>query len=569
MRSSQFFLPTLKELPAEAVLSSHQFMLRAGLIRKISSGLYTWLPLGLKVLRKVENIIRQEMNASGALELLLPILQPADLWRKSARWDKYGSELMRLQDRHKRDFCLGPTHEEIVTFLINNDVSSYKQLPLNVYQLQAKFRDEIRPRFGVMRAREFIMKDAYSFHATYSSLQEYYELMKEAYHKIFTRLNLNVVCVAADSGSIGGSLSHEFHVLADSGEDAIVLNQERSYAANLELAPLAASSTLEQRVASEDMREIDTPNLTSINDIVSHCGVAIEQTVKTLVVKGAKDKLVALVIRGDHHLNHIKAAKHKLVAQPLTMADKQEIEKITGSQVGFIGPVGLNIPLIVDYAAASLAAFTCGANQQDKHLSGVNWDRDCPAVEIADLRNIVAGDPSPCGKGIVEIKRGIEVGHIFQLGDKYTKAMHSQVINKEGKNIYPLMGCYGIGVSRIVAAAIEQNANNELKLPASLAPFSLAIILINPKNDAQVIEYANSIYQQLLDEKIEVLYFDQDQRPGIKFANAELISIPHRIVISGKSLETDLIEYKNMFTSTQEQLPKENFIQEIKTKLSS
>jgi prolyl-tRNA synthetase len=567
MRSSQFFLPTLKELPAEAKLSSHRFMLRAGLIRKVSAGLYAWLPLGLKVLRKVENVIRQEMDAAGALELLMPILQPADLWRKSARWDKYGSELMRLQDRHQRDFCLGPTHEEIVTFLMSNDIHSYKQLPLNVYQLQTKFRDEIRPRFGVMRAREFLMKDAYSFHITDSNLQEYYLLMKETYHKIFTRLNLNVVCVAADSGSIGGNLSHEFHVLADSGEDAIVLNQDRSYAANVELAPIVAGMQSSKLEASEDMREIDTPGITSINNIVSHCKIDIKQTIKTLIVNGQQDDLVALVIRGDHALNHIKAAKHKLVAQPLCLANKQEIEKMTGAKVGFIGPVGLNIPIIVDIAAANLVHFTCGANQIDKHLTGVNWDRDCAKVEIADLRNISAGDPSPCGKGVVEIKRGIEVGHIFQLGDKYTKAMQSQVLNKDGKNIYPLMGCYGIGISRIVAAAIEQNADEDMKLPASLAPFTLALILISSKNDASVLEYADKVYQQLVTAKVEVLYFDQDQRAGIKFANAELLSIPHRIVIGCKNLDKNLVEYKNMSTGAEEQLSSTDLIAQLSQRL--
>ena len=553
MRFSNYFVPTLKELPADAVLPSQQLMLRAGMIRKIAAGLYTWLPLGIKVLHKVEKIIRQEMNNAGALEVLMPSLQPVSLWQKTSRLDQYGAELIRLQDRHKRDFCLGPTHEEIITSLVANDIKSYKQLPINLYQISNKYRDEIRPRFGVMRAREFIMKDAYSFHTTYSSLQDTYELMRATYLKIFARLGIDAVVVDADSGSIGGNKSQEFHVLADSGEDSIVFNRDKSYVANLELATSLKSPVVQAEPACEQ-KVLDTPAWTTISQIVSNTGVDIQDTVKTLIVKGKKDKFVALVIRGDHTLNEIKAAKHKLVSAPLTMATHAEISDELQLPVGFIGPIGLDMPVIVDNSAANIEHFVCGANLIDKHISNANWQRDCQNIHLADLRNVVAGDISPCGTSALEIKRGIEVGHIFQLGDKYTKAMQAKVLDGAGKSIYPLMGCYGIGVSRIVAAAIEQHASKDLHLPATLAPFELSLILIKAKDEPKLISVAEDLYKHFSNKGLEVLYFDGDERAGVKFANTQLLAIPHRLVISCKLFKQDKIEYQNLDTKAERYL---------------
>ena len=509
MRASRYLISTQKETPADAEIISHQLMLRAGMIRKLASGLYTWLPIGLRVLRRVEKIVREEMDKSGAQEVLMPVVQPADLWVESKRWEQYGPELLRINDRHQRDFCLGPTHEEVITDLIRGEIRSYKQLPANFYQIQTKFRDEIRPRFGVMRAREFIMKDAYSFHTSQQSLQATYNLMHSTYCNIFTRLGLDFRPVLADTGSIGGSFSHEFHVLAESGEDAIAFSNGSDYAANIEKAE--AITTLSAAPGpTQTLAEVATPGATTIDQVCALLGVSSGQTVKTLIVKGEEEgSLVALAVRGDHQLNDIKAEKLAGVLSPLEFASEADVKSALQCSVGSLGPVNLHIPLIVDRAAAVVADFVCGANRDGYHLSGVNWQRDCPPHRIEDIRNVVAGDPSPDGKGTLEIRRGIEVGHIFQLGTKYSEAMGAKVLNEEGKEQTMIMGCYGIGVSRIVAAAIEQNHDdNGIIWPDSIAPFQIAIVPINAHKSEAVRKACEDLYKELKQSGYDVLLMD-------------------------------------------------------------
>ncbi|KTT53588.1 proline--tRNA ligase [Pseudomonas oryzihabitans] len=546
MRTSQFLLSTLKETPSDAVVISHQLLLRAGMIRKLASGLYTWLPLGLRVLRKVEAVVREEMNATGALEVLMPAIQPAELWQESGRWEQYGPELLRLKDRHQRDFCVGPTHEEVITDLMRNELNSYKQLPINLYQIQTKFRDEIRPRFGLMRGREFVMKDAYSFHLNQASLQETYDAMYQAYCNVFSRLGLNFRPVQADNGSIGGSGSHEFHVLASSGEDDIAFSDSSDYAANIEKAEALPRETT-RGAATEELRVVDTPETKTIADLVEKFGLAIEKTVKTLVVRGAEEgKLVALVVRGDHELNEIKAANLPEVASPLVFATEPEIRAAIGASPGSLGPMNLPIPCIVDRSVALMNDFGIGANQEDKHYFGVNWERDLPLPQVADLRNVVAGDPSPDGKGTLVIKRGIEVGHIFQLGTKYSEAMKLSVLGEEGKPTTLTMGCYGIGVSRVVAAAIEQNHDERgIRWPAALAPFEVALVPMKYEN-AAVKEATDRLYGELKAAGFDVLLDDRDKKtsPGVKFADMELIGIPHRLVVGERGLNEGVVEYK-------------------------
>ena len=557
MRTSQYLLSTLKETPSDAVVISHQLMLRAGMIRKLASGLYTWLPMGLRVLRKVEAIVREEMNAAGALEILMPGIQPAELWQESGRWDQYGPELLRMKDRHQRDFCAGPTHEEVVTDLARNELNSYKQLPLNLYQIQTKFRDEIRPRFGVMRGREFIMKDAYSFHADQASLQQTYDRMHQAYCNIFTRLGLNFRPVQADTGSIGGTGSHEFHVLAESGEDDIAFSDGSDYAANIEKAEAIPRES--QRAAPvEDMRLVDTPDAKTIDELVSQFGLAIEKTVKTLVVQGAKEgSLVALIVRGDHELNEIKAANHELVASPLVFASEAQIRAAIGAGPGSLGPLNLSIACVIDRSVALMSDFGAGANIDGKHYFGLNWERDLPLPAIADLRNVVAGDPSPDGHGTLVIKRGIEVGHIFQLGTKYSQALNCQVLGENGKPIILTMGCYGIGVTRVVAAAIEQNNDERgIRWPKALAPYQIALVPLKYETEA-VRTATDALYAQLTAAGYEVLLDDRDKKtsPGVKFADMELIGIPHRIVVSDRGLNEGNLEYKGRDQSEAEVLP--------------
>ncbi len=545
MYLSNFQITTLKETPSDAEIASHQLMLRAGLIRKLASGLYTWLPIGLRILRKVENIVREEMNNTGALEVLMPAVQPSELWQESGRWEQYGPELLRLKDRHGREFCFGPTHEEIITDLARKELSSYKQLPITYYQIQTKFRDEVRPRFGVMRAREFIMKDAYSFHSNQDSLQATYEIMYQAYTNIFTRLGLKFRAVMADSGSIGGSSSHEFHVLADSGEDAIAFASEGNYAANVEKAetlPPAES----RPAATADMASVDTPAIHSIEEVSQFLSVPATQCLKTLLVEGnEKGSIVALVLRGDHELNEIKASYLEAVAEPLCFATDEQIKQVAGCSAGSLGPVNLNIKIIADYAALQKADFICGANQDDKHLTGVNWERDCALPEAADLRNIVEGDASPDGKGTLSIVRGIEVGHIFQLGKKYSEAMNATVLDENGKATTMTMGCYGIGITRIVAAAIEQNHDkNGIIWPENLAPFDVAIAPINMQKSEDVSKTAIKLHDELTARGLDVLLYDEKARLGGMLADLDLIGIPHRLVIGDRGLKENKVEYK-------------------------
>ncbi|MCL6351072.1 proline--tRNA ligase [Pectobacterium polaris] len=548
MRTSQYMLSTLKETPADAEVISHQLMLRAGMIRKLASGLYTWLPTGLRVLRKVENIVREEMNNAGAIEVSMPVVQPADLWVESGRWEQYGPELLRFVDRGERPFVLGPTHEEVITDLIRNEVSSYKQLPLNFFQIQTKFRDEVRPRFGVMRSREFLMKDAYSFHTSQESLQVTYDAMYAAYSKIFSRMDLDFRAVQADTGSIGGNASHEFQVLATSGEDDIVFSTESDYAANIELAE-AVAPKLGRAEASEELRLVDTPNAKTIAELVEQFTLPIEKTVKTLLVKATEEsghKLVALLVRGDHELNEIKAEKIAQVASPLTFATEEEIRATIGAGPGSLGPVKLTIPVVVDRTVAAMSDFSAGANIDGKHYFGINWERDVTLPQVADIRNVVEGDISPDGKGTLQIKRGIEVGHIFQLGSKYSEALKATVQGEDGRNQTLTMGCYGIGVTRVVAAAIEQNHDERgIIWPDAIAPFHVAILPMNMHKSFRVKEVAEDIYQQLRAKGIEVLLDDRKERPGVMFADMELIGVPHTIVIGDRNLDSEEIEYKN------------------------
>ncbi len=557
MRTSQYLISTLKETPTDAVVISHQLLLRAGMIRKLASGLYTWLPMGLRVLRKVENIVREEMNAAGALEVLMPAIQPAELWQESGRWEQYGPELLRIKDRHGREFCVGPTHEEVITDLARNELNSYKQLPINFFQIQTKFRDEIRPRFGLMRGREFLMKDAYSFHLNQESLQETYDRMHQAYCNVFTRLGLNFRPVQADTGSIGGTGSHEFHVLAESGEDDIAFSDSSDYAANIEKAEAIPRETA-RAAASEELRLVDTPDAKTIDELVAQFGVAIAKTVKTLVVRGAEEgTLVALLVRGDHELNEIKAANLAQVASPLVMASEAEIRAAIGAGAGSLGPLNLNIPCVVDRSVALVSDFAAGANQDGKHYFGLNWERDLPLPEVADLRNVVEGDPSPDGQGTLVIKRGIEVGHIFQLGTKYSEALKLTVLNEIGKPVTLTMGCYGIGVSRVVAAAIEQNWDERgILWPEALAPFQIAIVPMKYEN-AAVKEAADRLYAELSAAGYEVLFDDRDKKtsPGVKFADMELLGIPHRIVVSERGLAESVLEYKGRRDSEAQSVP--------------
>ncbi len=569
MRASRFLIATQKEIPAEAEIASHQLMLRAGMIRKLASGLYSWLPLGLRVLQKVEGIVREEMNAAGAQEVLMPVVQPADLWKESGRWEQYGPELLRLEDRHQRQFCLGPTHEEIITDLIRNSVRSYRDLPANFYQIQTKFRDEIRPRFGVMRSREFIMKDAYSFHTSQDSLQETYDVMYATYSRIFERLGLEFRAVMADTGSIGGNHSHEFHVLADSGEDAIAFSSGSDYAANVEMATALAPDTAP--APTLEKTEIATPGKHSIDEVAEFLNISPQQTVKTLIVEGEKPgELIALVLRGDHELNDIKAEKLEGIASPLAFASETAIQTATGCGIGSLGPVGLELPLVIDHSAAALADFVCGANRDGYHLTGVNWQRDCPLSRTADLRNVVHGDLSPDGKGSIEIKRGIEVGHIFQLGTRYSEAMAASVLNEAGKDQTLVMGCYGIGVTRVVAAAIEQNHDdNGIIWPDAIAPFHVAIVPINPHKSERVLKTSEQIYEQLSAAGYDVLLMDTHKaRLGVMLADVELMGIPHTIVVGDRGLDNNTLEYKHRASGSKTDIDANHVIDHLRDQIN-
>jgi prolyl-tRNA synthetase len=545
MRLSQFHLATVKEVPADAEISSHQLMLRAGMIRKLASGLYTWAPLGLRVLRKVEAAVREEMVRAGAIEVLMPSVQPRELWEETGRWEKFGGQLLKIQDRKEQEFCYGPTHEEVITDFARNELKSYKQLPLNFFQIQTKFRDEIRPRFGVMRAREFLMKDAYSFHLTPESLGETYKVMYDAYSRIFTRLGLEFRAVDADTGAIGGSASHEFQVLADSGEDHIAFSDASPYAANIEKAEALAPTT-ERPAPSAALQRVDTPTQRTIAEVSAFLGVPATQTVKTILVRGAEG-LVALCLRGDHEINEVKVSHLAELGDEPELASEEQILAATGTRPGFIGPVGLpeNIPVIVDRSAAVLADFVCGGNQDGTHYTGANWDRDARVTRVEDIRKVVDGDASPDGKGTLRLARGIEVGHIFQLGQKYAEAMGAGVLDDQGKMRTMFMGCYGVGVSRIVAAAIEQRHDDAGMIwPDAMAPWRVAVCIINPKNDAAVAEAADSLYQELTQAGIDTVLDDRGLRPGPMFADMELIGIPHRVVVSGRGLEAGTFEYR-------------------------
>jgi len=544
MRLSTYPINTLRDVPADAEVVSHQLMLRAGLIRRLAVGMYTWLPIGLRVLRKVETIIREEMNRAGAIELLMPTVQPAELWQESGRWEQFGPELLRFKDRSERPFCYGPTHEEVITDLARRELKSYRQLPVNFYQIQTKFRDEIRPRFGVMRAREFTMKDAYSFHIDAASLEQGYQAMHDAYSRIFARMHLKFRAVRADTGSIGGNASQEFHVLADSGEDAIAFSDGDDYAANLEMAEALAPAE-PRGPATATMTGVPTPGVRTIAELTAFLKVEASRCVKTLLVDGDDGGVVAIVVRGDHELNAVKAQKLPGVLAPLRMATAEQVRAAAGCEPGFIGPVGLALKVYADRSAAKLADFVCGANARDAHLEGVNWGRDLPEPEVVDVRNVVAGDPSPSGHGTLGIARGIEVGHIFQLGRKYSEAMNATVLDEQGKAVTMFMGCYGIGVTRVVAAAIEQNHDDRgILWPEPIAPFNVSLIPINLQKSERVREVAERLYAELQAAGFEVLYDDRDARPGVKFADDELLGIPQRIVVGDKGLERGVLEYK-------------------------
>lgn len=570
MRTTQYLLSTLKETPADAEVVSHQLMLRAGMIRKLASGLYNWMPTGVRVLRKVEKIVREEMENAGSLEISMPVVQPADLWLESGRWEQYGPELLRITDRGDRQFVLGPTHEEVVTDIIRNEVTSYKQLPLNVFQIQTKFRDEVRPRFGVMRSREFIMKDAYSFHLTQDSLQETYDTMYQAYSKIFNRIGLDFRAVMADTGSIGGSASHEFQVLAQSGEDDVIFSSESDYAANIELAEAVCNIT-ERPAPQKAMELVDTPNAKTIAELVEQFNLPVEKTVKTLIVHGSKEsghKLVALLVRGDHELNEVKAEKHPLVAAPLEFATEEEIRAAVNAGPGSLGPVNLPLPVVADRTVAMMSDFGAGANIDGKHYFGINWERDAALPEVADIRNVVAGDPSPDGKGTLMIKRGIEVGHIFQLGKKYSEALKATVQNEAGHNEVVFMGCYGIGVTRIVAAAIEQNFDDRgIIWPDAIAPFQVALLPMNMHKSYRVKEVAEKLYADLTAQGIEVLFDDRKERPGVMFADMELMGIPHTIVIGDRNLDSGVVEYKYRRSEDKSLIALDDVVSALKEKI--
>ena len=564
MRWSRYPIHTVKETPSEAEVISHQLMLRAGLIRRLAAGIYTWTPFGLRALRKVEQIIREEMDRAGALEVLMPAVQPAELWQESGRWEQYGPELLRLKDRHQRDFVIGPTHEEVITDLARRELKSYRQLPVNFYQIQLKFRDEIRPRFGVMRGREFIMKDAYSFHLDQTSLQEGYDLMRDAYVRMFTRMGLEFRPVKADTGSIGGTASEEFQVLADSGEDAIAVSDGADhYAANLELAPALPPSD-PRPAATASMQKVATPGQKTIEDVAAFLKVPTQRTLKLLMVEGSEGGVVAFAIRGDHELNAIKAQKLQGVASPLRMASREAVIAATGCEPGFLGPVGLKCPIYADHAVIALADFVCGANEVDHHLTGVNWGRDLPEPTAADLRNVVEGDPSPGGSGQLRIRRGIEVGHIFQLGRKYSEAMQATVLDEAGKPIVMYMGCYGIGVTRIVAAAIEQNHDAAgIIWPEPIAPFTVVLVPLNAAKSEKVRALSEQLYATLQQAGVDVLLDDRDARPGVKFADAELMGIPHRLVISDRGIDSGKLEYRHRRASANEDWPADEAVNRL------
>lgn len=573
MRTSQYLLSTVKETPSDAEIISHKLMLRAGLIRRLGTGMFSYLPTGVRVLRKVEEIVRQEMNKAGAIEVLLPMVQPAELWQESGRWDTMDAELLRFKDRHQRDYVLGPTHEEVITDLVRREITSYKQLPLNLYQVQTKFRDERRPRFGVMRAREFIMKDAYSFHLGQASLQQTYDAMYSAYCNIFNRLGLDYRPVLADSGAIGGSVSHEFHVLAQSGEDAIAFSDSSDYAANIEMAEALAPKG-SRAAPAKTLTEVATPAAGTVAEVAALLKIEPAAIAKTLFVladadEQGKQQLIALVLRGDHDLNELKAEKLDGVASPLQFATDEQIRALCNAGPGSLGPLELQVRIIADRSAAHLADFVVGANKEGYHLTGVNWERDIPAYQVADIRNIVAGDPSPCGFGNLVIKRGIEVGHIFQLGEKYSKALKTGVLNEEGKHQIITMGCYGVGVSRIVAAAIEQNHDEYgIIWPDAIAPFQVALIPMNMHKSVRIAEVTEQLYHQLTAAGIDVLFDDRRERPGVMFADMELIGVPHTIVIGERNLDNQQVEYKNRRTGDKIMLDIATVVTEIQKKLA-
>lgn len=555
MKSTNFLLATVKETPADVEIVSHRLMLRAGMIRQLAAGIYNWLPNGLRVLGKVENIVREEMNRSGALEVLMPSVQPGEIWRESGRWDHFGPELLRFTDRHNRDFCLGPTHEEVITTLVNNEIHSYRQLPANFYQMQWKFRDEIRPRFGVMRCREFLMKDAYSFDVNREGMERAYQIMYDAYTRVFERLGLEFVAVEADSGAIGGSVSHEFHVIADSGEDGIGINSATGFASNLELIELSRPATPRAKPV-EVKGLLDTPGVQTMKDLAEFLPIPLEKTLKTLIVRG-KDRPVALILRGDRELNTLKAQKIPDVLVPMQMESADEIRKLTGTEPGSIGPLGLEMKIVADYEVAAMSDFVCGANQIGKHYIGVNWGRDLPEPEYADLRNAMEGDPVPGHPNeMLTVKRGIEVGHVFQLGTKYSEAFDATCLDSNSNHAIMWMGCYGIGVSRIVAAAIEQN-NDEHGIiwPEAIAPFTICIVPINYRKSASVAQATDDVYQRLVKAGYEVLLDDRDERPGVIFADMDLIGIPHRLVISERGIANNTFEYKKRSRDEAEHLP--------------
>ena len=560
MRLSRYPINTLRDVPADAEVVSHQLMLRAGLIRRLASGLYTWLPMGLRVLRKVEAIVREEMNRAGAIELVMPMVQPAELWQESGRWDQFGPELLRLADRHERSFCLGPTHEEVITDIARRELKSHRQLPVNFYQIQTKFRDEIRPRFGVMRAREFVMKDAYSFHIDQASLEQGYRAMYAAYSRIFERMQLRFRAVGAYSGSIGGSVSQEFHVLADSGEDAIAFSDSDEYAANLEMAEALAPPGA-RAAPGAALAEVSTPGVRTIAELTVSLGVSANRCVKTLLVDGVHGEVIALVVRGDHELNAVKVQRLPGVLAPLRMTSAERVREATGCEPGFLGPVGLRLKVYADRAAAALADFVCGANRRDLHLTGVNWGRDLAEPEVADLRNVVPGDRSPTGRGHLSIVRGIEVGHIFQLGAKYSEAMNATVLDDGGRAVTMLMGCYGIGVTRVVAAAIEQNHDERgIIWPDPIAPFDVSLIPINLQKSPRVREISERLYDELRSAGFEVLYDDRDARPGVKFADDELLGIPSRVVVGDKGLDRGVLEYRERRATESTDVPLERVL---------
>ena len=564
MRASEFLISTLKETPSDAEVVSHQLMLRAGLIRRVAAGIYNWMPLGLRVLRKVEQVVREEMERAGALELAMPVVQPGELWEESGRWEQYGPELCRLEDRHQRPFCLGPTHEEVITQIARSEIKSYKQLPVNLFQIQTKFRDEIRPRFGVMRSREFIMKDAYSFHIDQECQERTYWRMHEAYTAIFTRLGLDFRAVEADTGSIGGNHSHEFHVLAESGEDVIAFSTDSDYAANVELAPAMTTSVIDAEAEAPTLEKFATPGMTTIDDLAEQLGIAAQQSIKTLLAKDEQGSLVALVVRGDHRLNAIKAAKLPGMASPLVLAEPDEVRDTLGAGFGSLGPVGAHIRVVVDHTAAQMPHFVCGANEDGYHVKGATWGRDVPNAEFADIREIVSGDPSPCGAGTLEIRRGIEVGHIFQLGTKYSETMNASVLDEQGRSQPMVMGCYGIGITRIVAAAIEQNHDeNGIIWPAAMAPFDVAIVPLGMDKSEAVAQATERLYTACQDAGLSAFLDDRRERPGVKFAEMELLGMPLRVTVGERSLAEGNLELTHRHSGETEMIAADTILDRL------